>query len=138
MTNRAERSRSIVSIVNPLLWPSCARYGHLMRRGPREIRDYRRMQLQKIRSSTAPSYQSLIHVPDIGGKFPLIVHLAPEADVLAIDLLRCIALCLEAQRADLARRIRPERLYVDGGQLAIAELLHRVVPEALDRLPSMH
>src|SRR3954451_1473924 len=102
MTNRAERSGSIVNIVYP--------YGSSL----------------------------FIHVPDVGGKLPLIVHLAPNDDILAVDHFGCIAFSLEAERADLARGIRPERLHVDRCQPAIAELLHRIVPEALDGLPSVH
>src|SRR4051794_32552565 len=105
MINRAERSRSIVNMVSPLLWLSCARYGPLLRRDPCEIRHYGRMPRHEIHSSTTPSIQLLIHVPNISGQLPLIVDLTPNDDILAVDLLRRIALCLEAERADLARRI---------------------------------
>src|SRR3954447_5916201 len=84
------------------------------------------------------SNQSLVHVPDVSGEFPLIVDLAPDDDVLSDDLLRRIALRLEAECADFARRIRPERLHIDSGQLGVTELLHRAVPEALDGLPAVN
>src|SRR3954454_17114289 len=84
------------------------------------------------------SNQSLVHVPDVGGQFPLVVDLAPDDDVLSGDVLRRIDLRLEAECANFARRIRPERLHIDSSQPAIAKLLHRAVPEALDSLPTVN
>src|SRR4051812_5014546 len=118
----ADRSRSIVSILNPLLW---------------SYYQYMVTLFGEIHKGSR-SNQSLVHVPDVSGEFPLIVNLAPDDDVLSDDLLRRIALRLEAECADFARRIRPERLHIDSGQLGVAELLHRAVPEALDGLPAVN
>src|SRR4051794_14774534 len=104
MTSRAERSRSIVSMVSPLLLPSGATYAPRLRQDPGEIRRYGRMPRHKIHRCTTPSNQLFIHVPDVGSQLPLIVDLTPNDYILAVDLLRRIALCLEAERADLTRR----------------------------------
>ena len=102
MISSAERSRSIVSIIKPSIMAMSVQYlVSLTRRNPYRV---------------CESDQSLVHVPDVGGQFPLIVDLAPDDDVLSGDVLRRIALRLEAECADFARRIRPERLHIDSGQ----------------------
>src|SRR5947208_16196412 len=67
----------------------------------------------------------LVHVPDVRGELPLPAHLPPHDGIFAGDLLRRLRFCLEAERADFARRPGPERLDIDGRQLGVAELLHR-------------
>src|SRR5438045_8949110 len=65
-----------------------------------------------------------VHVPDVRGELPLPAHLSPHDGIFAGDLLRRLRFCLEAERADFARRPGPERLDIDGRQLGLAELRH--------------
>src|SRR3984893_8230598 len=76
---------------------------------------------------------SFVGVPDVGREFPLAADLAPYDRIFADDFLRRLALRLQCDGADLARRIAAERQHVEGRQLGVGHLLRRLPPEPLNR-----
>src|SRR6185312_12719987 len=78
-----------------------------------------------------------VRVPDIRRYQPPVADLAPDDDVFAGQDLWRGAFGLEAERADLARRVAAERQDVDDGQFAVGQLLGRPAPEFFDRRPAL-
>src|SRR6266446_6159902 len=75
---------------------------------------------------------SFVGVPDVRREFPLAADLAPYDRIFPDDFLWRLALRLQCDGADLARRIAAERQHVEGRQLGVAHLLRRLTPERLD------
>src|SRR5437870_8568372 len=86
----------------------------------------------RITEAPAVGATSFVGVPDVGREFPATVELAPYDRIFADDFLWGLALRLQCDGADFARRIAAERQHVEGRQLGVAHLLRRLTPERLD------
>src|SRR4029077_10084421 len=75
-------------------------------------------------------------VPNIGRELPASSHLLPHHDVFSSDFLWRLLLGLQAERADLARRRRPQPFDIEGRDFRIADLLRQTFPHRADRSPA--
>src|SRR5215469_5696311 len=70
-----------------------------------------------------------VGVPNVGGEQPVTADLTPDDRIFADDLLGRLCFGFESNGADLARRPRAQRQYVEGYELGVADFLSRPFPE---------
>src|SRR5262245_59113440 len=90
------------------------------------------------RISSTDFARLLALVPNIDRKLPVGADLLPYHDVFTGDLLRCRALGLEGESADLPRRSGPQCLHVESNKFWIVNLLRHALPHHLDGRSAFH
>ena len=79
---------------------------------------------------------SFVGVPDIGRELPVAADLAPHDDVFASDFLRRLALGLERDGADLARRAQKRWPWATIAQISLRTLVWTLSIEGARNWPS--